>query len=476
VPERGDSPAPAPGHSAASARRARQPGAPIGRAGPAARAARADGSPSGLIFAGRCGMLSAMDREPSDELRDLSEIVEVARELGSTIDLSTLLRRVESTARRAMGCERASVFLYDRPSDVLYSRVATGVEELRFSAKMGIAGEVARTGRSILVPDAYADPRFNRAVDEQTGYRTRNLLTFPLIGVDGGVVGVLQVLNKLNGAFTPADQAMADALSKLAGVAVQRQMLLDEYEIKRQIERDLEIARQIQQRLLPSRNPVVPGFDVAGWNCPADQTGGDCFDFIPMADGRLACLVADATGHGIGPALIVAQCRAMVRCMASVSGDLATIVNHVNRLLCDDLPDDRFVTAFIGVLDPATACLAYVSAGQGPLLHYRTRTDAAVALPATGLPMGIVPDQDFEAAEPLHLERGDMFALLTDGFFEWTDAADEAFGVGRVEEALRANREAPCAETIQDLYRRVRQFGGPTPQRDDLTAVLIKRL
>ncbi len=403
-------------------------------------------------------------------------LVEVARDLGSTFDLDTLLSRVAAAALRALGCDRASVFLYDAAADELYSCVATGVDRLRFSAKSGIAGQAVQTRKAILVPDAYADARFNRSIDEATGYRTRNLLTFPLIGHDGGVVGVLQVLNKLAGDFTSADTAMADALSKLAGVAVERQMLLDQYQTKLRLERDLDIAREIQQRLLPAENPVVPGFDIAGWNKPADQTGGDCFDFFPMDDGRLGFLVADATGHGIGPALIVAQCRSILRSIATMSGELREIAGHVNRLLCNDIPADRFVTATIGFLDAGAATVSYVSAGHGPILHFHASSGSADELRPTGFPMGIMADQELDVAGPIRLEPGDILAVLTDGFVEWERPDDEQFGTERVVAVLREQKGASSAAIIQAIHQEVVAFGEGTPQQDDLTALLIRRL
>src|SRR5690606_38160801 len=130
--------------------------------------------------------------------------------------------------RSALGCERATVFLYDAGRDELYSKVATGTDEIRFSARLGIAGEAVQTRDVILVPDAYADPRFNRDIDRKTGYRTRNLLTLPMIAPDGQVIGVLQVLNKIRGEFEENDVRLASALGALTGVAIKRQMLLDE--------------------------------------------------------------------------------------------------------------------------------------------------------------------------------------------------------------------------------------------------------
>ncbi len=410
-----------------------------------------------------------------DVTHDLEVLVEVARRMGETFELDLLLQTIEQAGRSALGCERATIFLYDHRTDELYSKVATGTGEIRFSAKLGIAGEAATTRSVIVVPDAYADPRFNPEIDKRTGYRTRNMLTLPLITPDGEVIGVLQVLNKLDRAFLPRDETLAGALGSLTGIAVKRQMLLDEAAVKQRLEHDLNIARDIQRQLLPKENPKVKGFDIAGWNQPADQTGGDCYDFREVDDHRLAFMIADATGHGIGPALIIAQCRALIRAVNEASDELSVIAGKANNLLCEDLPDDRFVTVCFGLLDAGTARVDYVSAGHGPLLLFHAGTGEVEQFSATGLPMGIMPDATADPADPIHLERGDIFVLLTDGFTEWARPDGELYGEKRLVELIRKQRDRPCADLIRTLYEDVLRFAENSSQLDDLTAILIKR-
>ncbi len=407
---------------------------------------------------------------------DLQAVLEVSRNLAATTELTPLLRTVEQAALRVLECERATVLLYDRERNELFSRMATGVEALRFPADRGIAGEVVRTGEVINVPDAYADPRFNPDIDRQTGFRTRNMITFPLKGFDGTIVGVLQVLNKHTGSFDPWDDELVRTFGAQVGVAVQRQLLLDHYAEKQRIERDLNIAREIQQGLIPDKAAEVPGFDVAGWNKPADETGGDCYDYLKLQDGSLAVILADATGHGIGPALVIAECRALFRATISLSHDLAAVVGRVNNLLCEDLPDDRFVTAFFGLLNPETCTLSFLSAGHGPLVKYQRATDEITELAAGGVPLGIMADVSFDGPERFNMEPGDMMCLITDGFFEWAGPDGEQYGTERMYRLLRRHRDRPCAEIIQALYQDVLDFARGTTQKDDLTAVVIKKL
>ena len=410
------------------------------------------------------------------QIADLHAVLEVSRELGATGELTPLLTKVELAARRVLHCERATVFLLDLPKNELYSRMATGVDGIRFSSDRGIAGEVVRTREVITVDDAYKDSRFNPEIDRQTGFKTRNMITFPLFGYDDAVVGVLQVLNKTTGPFDQWDKELVRTFGAQVGVAVQRQLLLDHYAEKQKIERDLNIARDIQQGLLPQEQAKADGFDIAGWNKPADQTGGDCYDYLQLPDGALAVTIADATGHGIGPALMIAECRALFRATVSLTQDLTTVVGRVNNLLCEDLPDDRFVTAFFGVLTPATRTLSFISAGHGPLIQYFREKDEFVELKANAVPLGIMPDLPFSEPDQFAMKRGDMMVLVTDGFFEWADAEGQQFGTERLFKVIREHRDSPVAEVISRMHEAVLAFANGTEQADDLTAVVIKCL
>ncbi len=409
------------------------------------------------------------------QIRDLTALLEVSKHLGSTTELVPLLQRVEQAALEVLNCERASVFLYDAATDELYSKVATGERDIRFSAKLGVAGDAVATRSIINVPDVYADRRFNREIDRQTGYRTRNLLSVPLTGYDGAIVGVLQALNRHTGVFDGPDEEEGAILGSLAGVAIQRQMLLEEFAEKQRLAHDLAVAREIQSSLLPERAPVVEGYDLAGWNRPADETGGDCFDYAPLPGGAVGLLVADATGHGIGPALIVAECRALIRALMTMTDDLSVIMSRVNERLMEDLSGGRFVTAFFGVLDPKRHVIEYVSAGHGPLLYLAAGSDLGVELPASTLPLAVLSDFAATPGPPLRMQPGDILVLATDGFIEWANVHGEQFGTERVFDVVRACREDSAQHLIERLHEAVVRFGGGTKQADDLTVIVVKR-
>lgn len=274
-------------------------------------------------------------------------------------------------------------------------------------------------------------------------------------------------------------------LGGLTAAAVARQIrshvraALREADTRRQVEQmehDLGIARTIQQGLLPDHPPNVEGFEIAGWSKPADLTGGDYYDWQTLADGKLAVSLADVTGHGIGPALVTAVCRAYSRASFPFDDDLTTLVNRINNLLFEDLPSDRFVTFVVGVLDPAHCSMQLLSAGHGPIFVYRAKDGHVENHNAHGIPFGV--DDGFEFGQPqqIHFDVGDMLLLITDGFFEWADDTGEQFGNDRLADTLRSCADQPPDKIIAQLYAHVLEFAAGTPQLDDLTALLVKRV
>ena len=238
---------------------------------------------------------------------------------------------------------------------------------------------------------------------------------------------------------------------------------------------ELETARAIQQGLMPKEAPRLAGYDVAGWNKPADQTGGDFFGWQQLPDGRTAFTLADVTGHGIGAALVAATCHAYTRAGMAGQSDLGAILSQVNGLLCDELLPGKLVTFVAAALEPAEGRLELLSAGHGPLLLYTASDDAVQAFEAHGIPFGIFP-MPYGPPQKIRLAAGDLLVLLTDGFFEWENAANEDFGIPRLQEAIRAARNLPASQIISSLHEAVLRFAGGTRQLDDLTAVVVKRL
>lgn len=415
------------------------------------------------------------DRETPLRVEDFRRLLDVARALAHPLELQALLSQIVDAARDLLDAERGSVFLRDPVTGELFTTVATGTEEIRVPPGRGIVGECAHRREVINVQDCYADPRFDPTFDRKSGFTTRCLLAVPLVGHDDVLVGVMQILNKRGGPFGDADERVATALAAQCAVALQRQRLLREMVAKEKLERELEVARRIQLSLLPGAMPAIPGYDLSGWSRPADQTGGDVFDVIDDGGSRAVLLLGDATGHGIGPALSVTQVRSMLRMALRLGSDLDPVFTHLNDQLFADLPDNRFVTAFLGVLDARAHTVTYHSAGQGPLLHMQASGGTCRVLGSTALPLGLFAGLASAAAARIELARGDLLALITDGVFERENESGQDFGVDRVIDLIRRHENAPASEIVRAIVSECDAFAGNAPQADDMTLLLVRR-
>ena len=264
-----------------------------------------------------------------------------------------------------------------------------------------------------------------------------------------------------------------------AEIRKQVQAALREVETRRQLDQvqhDLRVARDIQQALLPQKSPDLSGFAVGGWNKPADDTGGDFYDWNIMSDGRLMIVLADVTGHGIGPALLAAACRAYARFSCAIHTDLFAAMTQINARISCDLDPTRFVT-FAGVACSSnTGELEILSAGHGPLLLYSAVDDSFREIDSQGVPLGILPDFVSQPSTKVRLESGDIFLLITDGFVEFENPAHEQFGTKRLENAVRSTVRLQPDQIIKGVYDAVLEFSCGAKQQDDLTAVIIKRI
>lgn len=253
---------------------------------------------------------------------------------------------------------------------------------------------------------------------------------------------------------------------------------LREAEASRQVERlqhDMAIARSIQQSLLPRDIPTIQGFEVAGWNLPAEETGGDFYDWQTFPNGKVAFLVADVTGHGLGPAILAAVCRAYTRANLNFQDGLTNAMARINAALVQDLTPGRFATLVAAVCCPNNCNVELLSAGHGPLFVYVFREDRMESMGAQALPLGIAPALCADPPRNIHLNEGDLLLLLTDGFCEWENADGQQFGSKRLEDVVRAVKHKAAHEIIQAVYAAAVQFSAGTQQQDDLTALVLKR-
>jgi sigma-B regulation protein RsbU (phosphoserine phosphatase) len=400
------------------------------------------------------------------------------------LGLDELLPLLARSSCELLECERASVWIHNPYTHQLVTRVALKSEQIVVSDTSGVVGAAFTENTILNIPDPSHDPRFNREADRRNNFVTRSLLAAPMLDLAARPVGVIQAVNRAGGAFTTGDEALIRLLADQAAVAIQRSKLIEAASKAEALRREMDIARRVQRALIPTVAPEVDGLRAAGWTKPASMTGGDCYDLWPMNDGRLAVLVADATGHGIGPAMIVSQVRAMVRLLCQpIDGNPSnlpptTILQHINCRLEKDLSPGQFVTAFLAFIG-ADGNVSWASAGHGPL-WIKSRPDGPVecVMGGTGMPLGIMPDC-FDSSLPLphtlRLELGGTLLVMSDGIFEALDATGDQFGCARVAQVLDESFNTPD-ELLDALRRRVDAWNLRDDPLDDQTLVAVQRV
>ena len=240
------------------------------------------------------------------------------------------------------------------------------------------------------------------------------------------------------------------------------------------LEHELDMARSIQLGLLPTEAPQMPGFDIAGMARPATKAGGDYYDWQPLPDGRLVVAIADVTGHGVAPALVMAVCRAYARATAPTSASASDFLERMNGLIVDDIKGQRFITMAVALVHPRGE-IELLSAGHGPTFLYRQATGQVEQFGGNGLPLGIIDDEQFNPTEYLRLDPGDMLVLLTDGFMEQPSAKGEQFGAQRLADVIAQHASRRAKEVIAAIDHAVTEFADGRAQVDDVTAVVLRR-
>jgi sigma-B regulation protein RsbU (phosphoserine phosphatase) len=242
---------------------------------------------------------------------------------------------------------------------------------------------------------------------------------------------------------------------------------------KHEQEFQLQLARDVQQRFYATP-PVVAGFDIGASVHSADETGGDNFDFISMADGSLIIVLADAKGHGFSSALVMVLARAYVRCFATMELELDEILARVNQMLLKDLKHGDFVTVFLARLNPSHRSLSYASAGHLPGFIFLDSGNVKCTLDSTGPPLGLFSENRFSLQTAIRLEPGEIALFLTDGVTESTTPDGCQFGTQRVLDHVRAHSRDSASSISNGIYTATRAFVQGNLQDDDITSVIIK--
>ena len=412
---------------------------------------------------------------PNEITREsLVSILEIMHRLAAPEAMPELLREIIQVGKVAIVAETGVLWLLEKSSGQLVMVVPSNDNPARLAIGEGWAGRCAADLVISNIHECREDELFCKYPLQIADGETRSLLNVPIIGLDQSLLGVMQWLGAETGQFDEHDEWVGPALAAQAAVAIQHSYMTDELLANAVLSQEVAVARDIQMSTLPDTMPEVTGYDLHGHFQPTDHTGGDLYDLVVL-NGRLFMLLGDATGHGFGPALSATQMQAMLRVSFRHGSDLDHAYMHVNNQLAEDLPDDRFITAFMGFLDPATHLINYHSGGQGPILHFRAADETCDWYQPTNFPVGIMEIDSRQESANLKLEPGDILALISDGVYEYSNTEGEQFGEDRVAGVFKDHHRLPMAELTEQLIQAVRKFAKTAPQEDDITLVLVRR-
>lgn len=407
----------------------------------------------------------------SEALAGIRTVVEAIRLINRSSELHDMLEAVLDGVASLIPYDAAGVSIVDPETRVWRGQQARGYTiaaprmEPPFEDK-GLVGRVMATGRAMLVRD------LRREGDHLEG-RSSALteLVVPLVGSRDRVFGAINVESDSAEAYTPLSLELLNVFASGVAGPLEAAMLQESIFQRRHAEHELEVARHVMAELLPHETPRLDGLDIAGLHETCYEVGGDYYELIPLGDDRWGLAIADVVGKGVAAALLVAAMRASLSSMARHELALRAILRRANHFFHESVEEGKFVTLFYAVLDVPTRRLIFVNAGHMPPVLLRASGEIEF-LEEGGIPLGLFDDPRYKEGFT-RMRAGDTLVLFTDGVTEAANAADEAYGMERLVDAVRRLQPASARAICDGIIEDVRAFSGPRAA-DDQTILVLK--
>ncbi len=416
-----------------------------------------------------------MTAQPSAER--LALLYRISQTFNSSLDLDEVLNRVMDEVIAATHAERGFLMLHDAAERLVF-RAARGLDRQtidapEFQISRGVVERVANEGQPQLTSDAQSDQWLGQRASVM-GLGLRAVLCVPL-QLKGAKLGVIYVDSRVqSGIFTQDDLELLTSIAASAATAIENARLYQVAVEKGRLERELQVARDVQTSLLPRETPHIAGWEFATWWQPAREVAGDFYDFIPADQDQLGVVIADVADKGMPAALFMALTRSIVRASVATAFSPADGITHANRLICADAANGMFVTLCYLRLD-AAGQIVYVNAGHNPPLWYRADQDQLIELTRTGMALGVL-DINWYEQRTEQLNPGDFVVLYTDGVTEFVNAQGQEFGIKRLRQVILENRRSSAAEMVTAVEQALGGFSDLSMPFDDITVVMIKRI
>jgi phosphoserine phosphatase RsbU/P len=411
-----------------------------------------------------------------ERIEELAVLDETARMLSSGFNLDTVLKNITRTMVEVMNVKACSLRLLDEDGRELIMRAAYGLSP-DYLKKGPVLVDESENDRKALANKVVRirDMAAHRHVRYPAEARREGLISSLAIGLFAGgkPVGTLHIYTGVLHKFTDEEVRLFRSVAAQAAAAIQNSRLLEEYVAKVQIEHELQVASEVQRRMLPKTSPNIPGLDIHAVSLFSKQVGGDFYDYIPMPDDRTGIAIADTVGKSVPAAIMTASVRSALKAQAQNVFSISRVVNRVNTMLCEDTLPSEFVTLFYGVVNSETKRMAYCNAGHDPPMLVR---DGNIQTLDVGGPLlGVMCDAKFDQAS-VQLEKGDVLLMYTDGVIDALSYAGERYSRDRLTESLlrHAAKSSNAEELTLQILWDVRRFAGFRIRTDDLTLVVVR--
>jgi len=408
----------------------------------------------------------------------LGLISKVGVTLLSSTGLDDTLNQIASLVFEAVPAERVVIMLRNEKSDAeMEIKVARirGQDEVPDEVRIsrGVMREVVENGKAVLTSDAQLDPRFASQTIVLQGIRS--VLAVPLSVDERHVFGLIYADSPTyESTFAAEHLDILTTLASVASIRVENASLMDERINRERMERELELATEIQQRFQPTAPPTVEGYEFEGISFSCYEIGGDYYDFIPRENGKMMVALGDVSGKGAAAALLMSSLHAAMHAQVTAGTPLAEMLVSINTYLSENTPSNRFITLFAAELDPSCGVLSFINAGHNPPLI--GRADGTVELLGSGgFPLGIMPFAQYDLGSA-QLNSGDVLVIYSDGVSEANNLAEDEFGMERLEQVVADNVAQSAVGMRDKVESALSQFTGTAAPNDDITLVIVKRV
>ena len=407
-------------------------------------------------------------------ISELTTLLDISSLLTSALSLQEVLDHITESIVNVLGVKACTIRLLDDNGVELTLKSGYNLSREYLSKGPVILNyhpicQAAMKGDFVIIHDITVDPR-SIYQNETRREGLRSMLCVGLM-LNGKAIGTIHLYTGEVHEFTEDEVELVQSIANHAAVAIERAKLHEESIEKHRIEQELDLAAEIQKELLPDESPVSDVLDIEAKIVPCRQLSGDLYDFIKLSDHHIGLVIADVSGKGAPGAILMATTRVIMRKEAEDFLTTANVINKVNKSLYDDTRSTEFVSMFYGVLDEKNLTLTYTNAGHNaPVLF---RNDQFISLETGGTLLGIISDSEYKE-EKVQLQTGDVILFYTDGIIDAINASNEAFGIERLLEILRHNKNLNSKDLIEAIYEELLKFSDHVSQIDDLTLIALR--